>query len=613
MCGILCRHVRHPGALASPGAAAAEPLTALLAGLRHRGPDAISARVHGQAWLGHTRLAVIDLRTGDQPQFNEDGTVAVVLNGEIYNHGELRRRLQACGHVFRSESDTEVIAHLYEEYGEDLCGHLLGMFAFVISDSRTGALLAARDRLGQKPLLYHQDGDALHLASELKALAPLLGSRRRVDRQALALFLNAMYVPAPLTIWEGVRKLPPAHLLRHDAEGLVIRPYWQPRLQIDWSLTEADAVGGLRERLEESVASQLVADVPLGVFLSGGLDSAAVTVCAARSRYAPVDTFTFGLDGGLDERPWARAVAERCGSRHRELRAGLGLPEAFLRLLTHFDEPFADNSALPTYLLAHAAREHVTVVLTGDGGDELLAGYDGYLGQQLQRETRTASRTESLLARYGVGFPYPRSLLGNWPQRYWQQLRSAVPAPLVAAWLGGPAPGLDEFWQQHAWLPLADTDPLSRAFAHDLNFYLPDDLLKKVDMACMFVGLESRSPFLDHRLVEFCLTIPPPLKLAGGRTKHLLREVMAPHLPAAVLERPKQGFGSPVRDWVRGPLREIARDLLRPGCRCEAWLDPEAVTDLGERFWSDADPDDWRLPLQYWTLLSLEGWLRHYE
>ena len=612
MCGILCRHVGRPGPGLKPGAGAAAVLTDQLAGLRHRGPDAMAASVHGQAWLGHTRLAVIDLQTGDQPLFNEDGTVAAILNGEIYNHRELRAHLQARGHVFRSAADTEVLVHLYEEYGEDMCGHLLGMFAFVISDSRTGALLAARDRLGQKPLLYHQDGDVLTLASELKALAPLLGDRRRVDRQALALYLNAMYVPAPLTIWEGVRKLPPAHLLRHDADGLAIRPYWRPRLQVDWSLTEAEAVAGLRERLEAAVSSQLVSDVPLGVFLSGGLDSAAVTAFAAQARSEPVDTFTFGMDGGLDERPWARAVAERYGSRHRELRAGLGLAEAFGRLLAHFDEPFADNSAVPTYLLAHAAREHVTVVLTGDGGDELLAGYDGYLGQQLQRETRTASRTESLLARYGVGFPYPRSLLGNWPQRYWQQLRSVVPVPLAAAWLGHPEPGLEEFWPRHAWLPLADTDPLSRAFAHDVNFYLPDDLLKKVDMACMFVGLESRSPFLDHRLVEYCLTIPPPLKLAGGRTKYLLREVMAPFLPAAVLDRPKQGFGSPVRDWVRGPLSEMSRDLLRPGCRCESWLDPAAVAQVDRRFWADEEPDDWRLPLQYWTLLALEGWLRHH-
>ncbi|MBM4131673.1 asparagine synthase (glutamine-hydrolyzing), partial [bacterium] len=343
MCGILCRHARRGRDPASAPARRLDELETLLATLGHRGPDAAGSLSHGEAWLGHTRLAIIDLVSGDQPLLNEDGTVAVILNGEIYNHAELREDLQSRGHVFRSRSDTEVLAHLWEEYQEAMLHRLVGMFAFVVHDDRRGVLFAARDRLGEKPLLYHQAGDELFIASELKALAPLLGPERRIDRQALALYLNCMYVPAPLTIFEGVRKLPPGHWLRHDARGLTVQRYWEPRLTVDWSMTEAEAVAGLRRHLQAAVAGQLEADVPVGVFLSGGLDSSSVVVCAAAAGVRTA-TYTMGMGGGLDERQWAAQVAERYGTDHHELWADREVPDVFAQVMDHLDEPFADSS-----------------------------------------------------------------------------------------------------------------------------------------------------------------------------------------------------------------------------------------------------------------------------
>ncbi len=613
MCGILCRHARRQTHPASAPAHRAEELPELLALLGHRGPDATGTRTHGAAWLGHTRLSILDLELGDQPLFNEDHTVAVILNGEIYNHHELRADLRSRGHVFRSRSDTEVLAHLWEEYGEAMVGRLVGMFAFVVHDERQGVLFAARDRLGEKPLLYVEGDGEVTIASELKALLPLLGQAPRIDRRALALYLNCMYVPAPLTILEGARKLPPAHWLRHDAQGLTIRRYWEPRLTVDWSMTEAEAVAGLRERLQAAVASQLEADVPVGIFLSGGLDSAAVVACAAAAGGRMPATYTMGMGGGLDERQWAKQVAERFGTRHHEMWADPHVEELFPRLMDHLDEPFADSSVLPTYMVAHAASRHLKVVLTGDGGDELMAGYDAYLWQAAQRSTRLGGRIRRRLARYGLKSGYDRDARGAWPLRNWLHVRSVIHDDELPDWVGESAAGVERFWEGPRWLELADTDPLSVAFGHDFNYYLPDDLLKKVDMASMFAGLECRAPFLDYRLVEFGMRIPPTLKVRGGRTKHLLREAMRGTLPEAILDRPKQGFGSPIGLWLQGPLREVARDLLAPGCRCEDWVAPAVVRGVVDAMWAGPPAENWRLPQRFWTLLALEWWLRRHE
>lgn len=584
----------------------------MLASLGHRGPDAMHSLSHGEAWLGHTRLAIVDLDKGDQPLLNEDGTVAVILNGEIYNHHELRAALVARGHAFRTRSDTEVLVHLWEEHGEAMLGHLVGMFAFVLHDDRQGVLFAARDRLGQKPLLYAESGGEVHIASEAKALASLPGVSSSVDPLALALYLECMYVPAPLTIREGIRKLPPGHCLRHDAGGLVVRRWWEPRPAVDWGMGEQAALAGIRGLLQEAVASQLEADVPVGIFLSGGIDSAAVVACAARAGGNLPATYTMGLGGGLDERGWAAQVARLYGTSHHELWAGREVQDVFGLVMDHLDEPFADSSVIPTYLLARAAREHLKVVLTGDGGDEMLAGYDAYLWQATQRSTRLGGRLARRLARVGLRAGYDRRARPGWPRRTWRHVRSVIEPGDLGRWVGATAGAAGAFWEGRRWLEFADTDPLSVAFEHDLNFYLPDDLLKKVDMASMLTGLECRSPFLDHRLVEFCLTIPPTLKVKGGLPKHLLREAMRAELPAAIVERPKQGFGSPVAHWLQGPLHGLARDLLAPGCRCEGWLEPAAVRAVADAMWRGPEPGNWRLPQQFWSLLALEWWLRRH-
>jgi asparagine synthase (glutamine-hydrolysing) len=612
MCGILCRHARRGHDPASAPARSPEELTTLLATLGHRGPDATGSLIHGEAWLGHTRLSIIDLAGGDQPLLNEDGTVAVILNGEIYNHGELREDLKARGHVFRSRSDTEVLAHLWEEYGEGMLSRLVGMFAFVVHDERQGVLFAARDRLGEKPLLYHEADGELYIASELKALSPLLGASPRIDRQALALYLNCMYVPAPLTIFEGIRKLQPGHWLRHDADGLKVHRYWEPRLTVDWSMTEAEAIAGLRKRLQVAVASQLEADVPVGIFLSGGLDSASVVVCAAAAGGNLPATYTMGMGGGLDEREWAAQVATRYRTDHHELWADRQVPDVFAQVMDHLDEPFADSSVLPTYLVAQAASRHLKVVLTGDGGDELMAGYDGYLWQATQRSSRLGGRLARQLSRLGLRAGYDRHAQNGWPLRSWLHARTIFEAEELPRWLGEDGPDTESFWTGRRWLEFTDNDPLSVAFEHDFNFYLPDDLLKKVDMASMLASLECRAPFLDHRLVEFCMRIPPTLKLHGGQTKHLLRKAMRGALPEAILQRPKQGFGSPVAHWVHGPLQETARDLLAPGCRCESWLTPGAVRGVVDAMWNGPRTENWRHAQQFWTLLTLEWWLRRY-
>ncbi|MBM4131301.1 hypothetical protein FJ250_09805, partial [bacterium] len=321
---------------------------------------------------------------------------------------------------------------------------------------------------------------------------------------------------------------------------------------------------------------------------------------------------TMGMGGGLDERQWAAQVAERYGTDHHELWADREVPDVFAQVMDHLDEPFADSSVLPTYLVASAASRYLKVVLTGDGGDEVLAGYDAYLWQALQRSTRLGGRVARKLGRFGLRAGYDRYAQQTWPLRNWLHVRSIFSTEELAGRLGLGEAEAESFWCDQRWLDFTDIDPLSVAFEHDFNYYLPDDLLKKVDMASMFAGLECRAPFLDHRLVEFCMRIPPTLKLSGGQTKYLLRRAMRGDLPDGILQRQKGGFGSPVAHWVQGPLRAVARDLLAPGCRCEDWLAPEAVRSVVDAMWRDDQTDDWRLAQQFWSLLALEWWLRRY-
>lgn len=616
MCGIVTFLSKSEDVGDERAAAIDSQVRAMTATLDRRGPDAQHVQRHGDCWLGHARLSIIDLAGGDQPIYNEDGSVGVVFNGEIYNYRELRDDLRARGHTLRTESDTEVLVHLYEDHGERLFEHLNGMFAAAIYDARRKVLLVGRDRAGEKPVLYHEDEHGLTVASEMKAFFAHPGAPRDVDPDAIALYLNLMAVPAPWTILKGVRKLLPAHYLKFEDGRLSTHGYWQPDTSIDTSMTLDRAREEFEALFADSVKRRMIADVPLGVFLSGGIDSSAVTAFAARASETPVRTFSVGFGTGVDERPFARMVAERYGTDHREIVADEDLRDTFEKVMTYFDEPFADNSALPTYLVSKAAREHVTVVLTGDGGDELFAGYDSYLDQKRLRGGRVLSRANrevlGLLGKMGAHDRIDAMLAstsGAWAQEHWHRNRSTVVPEELAAWL--PSSGVDAATAvaDARWLPFEPRDPLSVAFQFDTNVYLPDDLLKKVDMASMLCSLECRAPFLDHRLIEFTLRIPPALKLRHDDLKAVLKYALRPHLPSEVLDRPKQGFGAPVTSWVNGPLKELSADLLGPGARCEEWIPRARIDDVERRIRSGADPD-FRLPLQYWSLLALEWWLR---
>lgn len=612
MCGIVTVYSRDPARREVDAGLVARHLPAMLATMGHRGPDEQTSLQIGPAWLGHARLSIIDLATGTQPVHNETGSVSTILNGEIYNYRELRDDLRRRGHEFSTASDTEVICHLYEEYGEGLFSHLNGMFAAVVYDRDRDILLAGRDRLGEKPILYVDTPEHLVLASELKTLLEWPGIGREIDPQALALYFNMLCVPEPLCIFKGVTKLQPAHYLKLAGGRLTTHRYWQPDVQVDWSMDVATARERSLDLLRDAVRMRLVADVPLGVFLSGGIDSSAVTAFAAETAGARVRTFSIGLADEMDERPFARMVAERCGTDHTELFARGDVAEAFPLVMDYFDEPFADSSCVPTFLVSREAREHVKVALTGDGGDELFGGYTAYLSQARLQGGRVASRLSRLAEDLtGRRLPYSRHG-GAWAFEHWREIRSMVTFADLPRWLPGFTGDLRHFYREQAWLALPGDDPLSIAFGHDLNFYLPADLLKKVDMAAMLTSLECRAPFLDHRLVELSLAIPPTLKLAGGSPKRILKDALVDRLPREVLERPKHGFGAPIANWVHGPLRDVAADLLRPGCRSEAWVEPGLVRGLVAAMERGPAPGDWRLPQQYWTLMAFEWWLRRY-
>ncbi len=618
MCGIVSILAKSPEIAANSAPLINDSLPRMLETLNLRGPDEQHQKRHGLAWLGHTRLSIIDLSTGSQPMFNEDGSVGTVFNGEIYNFPELRDQLKARGHTFATNSDTEVIVHLYEEYGEQLFTHLNGMFAICVYDTKNDVFLVGRDRTGEKPVLYHETDEHILVASELKALLQWPDMKREVDRDALALYLNFMCVPSPLSIFKGIKKLPPAHYIKISNGQTTMAPYWQPGQHINWKMTEKQAVEEFQELFEDSVRRRIMADVPLGVFLSGGIDSSAVTAMTAQAIDEPIQTFCVGFADGHDERPYARLVADRYRTQHRELHVDTTVNEAFPLVMDYFDEPFADSSSIPTYLVSKAAREHVTVVLTGDGGDELFGGYDAYIHQKYQRGGKLTSKLNRMIMQRagaaGLGkiveSLYPRKS-SAWQQQHWQYLRSTVWPDQMPNWLGKNSFDTENFFRQNTWLDVQDNDPLSVAFRFDFNYYLPDDLLKKVDMAAMLTSLECRAPFLDHRLVEFSLRIPPTLKLRGDSLKHVLKKGMEDHLPHEVLYRSKLGFGAPVMNWINGSLKELSRDLIQPGCRVEDYFEPEMVRSVANTAFS-GDESNFRTAHQIWTILVLEWWLRKY-
>ncbi len=609
--------------------------------LRHRGPDEEGAHtaelrvrsgygpLPGVA-LGHRRLSIIDLAGGQQPMANEDGSVWVVFNGEIYNYRDLRRRLEGAGHRFRTHSDTEVLVHLYEDVGLKLPEHLNGMFAFAVWDAAGGRLLLARDRLGQKPLVYRLESGRLLFASELKSLLELPGVPRRLNPQALDAYLAYQYVPHPWTIFQGIAKLPPGHYGVYEGGQWDVRPYWQPDFNVEEDRPAEEYAQRLRELMTSAVELRLQSEVPLGAFLSGGIDSTIVVGLMQRLCDRPVRTFSIGFPvPEYDETRYARLVAEHFGTEHEEFRVEPNAVDVLDKLVWHYDEPFADSSAIPTWYVSELTREHVTVALSGDGGDELFAGYPRY------RAVHWASRFDRLpawLRRVAAGrfwrwlpaSPRYKSFLRRL-KRFMGSLHH-LPARRYLEWIAiFNEPQRAELYTDEFLATLPDVDPLefledARARSPerdpvtsislaDLVTYLPCDLMTKVDIASMAHGLECRQPFLDYRVVELAARMPLARKFHQGRGKRILLETFADLVPKAVRRRPKMGFGVPLDHWFRGPLAGFAREVLLDRRTLDrGFFRPEVVTRLLEDHVAGKTDASYRL----WALLFLELWQRRW-
>jgi len=602
------------------GAVNPDQLAVMSATLVHRGPDSDGTFADGSAGLAARRLAIIDLATGDQPIANENGRVTVVQNGEIYNYRELRHELERVGHRFSTSGDTEVLVHLYEEHGERFAERLRGMFAVALWDSERNRLVLARDRFGIKPLYYREAGDELAFASELRALP-----RGEIDLDALEAFLSFNSVPGPLTIFRDVQKLQPGHVLTWENGRSELIQYARPapvRASEVRGEEEAELVEELRARLRDSVRAHLVSDVPVGVLLSGGIDSSMLAALAAEEASEPLRTFSIGFEErSFDELADARLVAERYGTQHRELvlrpDAALLLPA----LAEAFDEPFADSSALPTYLVSQLAAEDVKVALSGEGGDELFGGYYTYAADLLaQRTGWTAPLLRPLVERLPSS-----SARASFDYRAKRFVRAAHLPPLerhhgwkeifspdARAELTGRQSGFDPVGLLRArFAETEGAELLARLQDVDLGTYLVDDLLVKTDRASMAHSLEARVPFLDSVITNFALALPSRHKVRGLRKKVLLRKAAAPLVPPELLRRRKRGFSIPAAAWLRGELEPFARDTLSADrLRSQGFFRPEAVTRLIDDHVAGRED----LSRQLWGLLSFMLWHeRHVE
>jgi len=627
MCGIA-------GVLTFDGAPVEQATLAAMGDcLRHRGPDAAGYHVDDSASPGiglvHRRLSIIDLSTAaDQPLPNEDGSVLVLLNGEIYNFRDLRSGL-ASRHSFRSHGDTEVIAHLYEERGEDAVAALDGMFALAIWDARARRLLLARDHFGKKPLYYWHDGRRLVFGSEIKALLAA-GVPAEMAEENLGEYLAFGYVPTPRTLFGGIRKLPPASLVVTGADAAGVGPpraYWDLRFPPAGEAGRVrlgDAADRVRDLLFAAVRKRLVADVPLGLLLSGGVDSAAVAAIMARLVPGRVKTFTVGFEGDafFDERPYAQRVARDLDTEHH---ASIVRPEAgalLETLLDHHDEPFGDSSALPTYLVAREARTHVTVALNGDGGDETFAGYDRFhaalLADRIPSPLAHALRAAAHLVPEGPSSHTRRRRIRRFADKAALPFDERIFAwtsffdlPALAAIDADGLANRDRVLSSYreALARCTGGSLLSRLLYLNARTYLLDDLLPKMDRMTMAHGLEARSPMLDRGLIEYVAGLPDRLKRRGGRGKIVLKKAMADMLPSEILSRPKHGFGVPLGEWFRGELKPRVEALLLDRPRLARWVRPDAVQKMfAEHLSGRSDRGH-----QLWTLLTLELWLRKHR
>src|SRR5436309_10062084 len=563
------------------------------------------------------RLSIIDVAGGQQPIANEDGSIQVVFNGEIYNHHDLRRDLIARGHRFRTRSDTETIVHLYEEMGADCVTRLRGMFAIALWDARTNRLVLARDRLGIKPLSYWLTGDGIAFCSELRSLVALSRFPRRLDERGIAAFLSLGYVPDPLAAFAGVAKLSPGHVLTWSAaRGAAVERYWTPVVAETTAQDEAEVADRLRELLADAVSSHLEAEVPLGAFLSGGLDSSTVVALMARSAAIEPHTFSIGFDDvAFNEAPHARRVAEAIGTHHTDLVLRPDVDRWLDGIVGIFDEPFADSSALPTYLVSWLARRQVTVSLSGDGGDELFGGYTRYL--DVLRRPRVPAWSRPVLRAVGRALPHiapGRGRLLDLARARHAVYAGTVSLPLAPAEGGMAAPALvprdDQFGDllADAFAEAGARDFVSQMMLVDVATYLPGDILTKVDRASMAVSLEARVPLLDHPLVEFALSLPAAFKIRDGTGKRVFRRAIRELVPPPVLDYPKLGFAVPLAAWFRGPLRHRLDQLARAE-RLYTYIDRRALQRLArEHVLRRRDHS-----LALWRALVLELWLGHLD
>ncbi|HEY9383732.1 MAG TPA: asparagine synthase (glutamine-hydrolyzing), partial [Gemmatimonadales bacterium] len=602
------------------GAPALDPcvrarLTAMLDAIVHRGPDDSGTYFGPGVALGMRRLSIIDLAGGHQPIANEDGSITVVFNGEIYNHRQLRQELIQRGHAFRTRSDTEVLVHLYEEVGDRLVDRLRGMFALAIWDARRESLLLARDRFGIKPLSYALGDAGIAFFSECGSFVAAAERPPELDPLSIARYLAFGYVPDPWSVYAGVRKLPPGHLLRWNADGTSeLKRYWAPLSHRARLGTETDVKRELVRLLDEAVACHLEADVPLGAFLSGGVDSSTVVALMARHSAGRVKTFSIGFsEQAYNEAPAAARVAKALGTEHTELVVRPDAESLFEQIVGIYDEPFADSSAIPTFLVSQLARRHVKVALSGDGGDELFGGYTRYaeIGARPQwpRPVRRALRSLALLLPHGA---LGRNRIYDLGRTQRGQYANTVLAPLLLSegGVGAEALGaqLGEVEQILApWFEGMDGEPLlASLMLVDQSTYLPGDILTKVDRASMAVSLEARVPLLDHELADFANGISADLKIQGGRGKLLFKQAIEGIVPPEVLTKPKQGFAIPLAEWFRGPLRPRLEAIRRADAEITPYVHRPAV----ERLLAEHQRGRRDHSAMLWRLLALELWLQ---
>ena len=608
------------------------PLTALDADhravrcLAHRGPDDEGVWHGGRAFIGMRRLSVIDLSTGHQPILNEDGSIWVVYNGEIYNYRAVRDELIARGHKFATNSDTEVIVHGYEEWGDEVLDRLNGMFAILLWDSREDTLWVARDRAGVKPVYYFEDSRRVVIGSEIKAILAHPDVPREVHDTGLLNFLSYGHAVGADTIYRGVKKLLPGHLMRIKASGITIREWWDAKPPDPTTMDEAACAREVRRLLEDSVRLRLISDVPIGAFLSGGLDSSAVVAIMAQQMSRPVETFAIGFaaDAGFNELPDARRMADHCHTSHHEMVVDAQqMIGALETLVYHFDEPFGDSAAFPTYLVSKLARQHVTVALTGEGGDELFGGYRRYWVARWLRLLRTAIGHPGVRLLGAAAGTLPRfrrvkKLIeamapSTAPRQYSSllrvftddALRGLVDARLSAATAAYDAGAVYEKYFARA----SKADDRNKMMYVDFKTWMADTYLEKVDKTSMAVSLEARVPILDYRLIEFAMSIPSSFKISRNDTKHVFRESVKDLLPASTLKKPKHGFSVPTDPWFRGELKDFAFDVLMDKRTTQrGWVRPGAV----EQIWADHQAGREVRDQHLWLLLNLELWARRF-